>query len=64
MSGFSIGDLVYLKSGSPPLVVTYIMAGGDLYVNWHDGEKIAHSILPAAAVTADPADPFVKAWKP
>lgn len=58
----NIGDVVYLKSGGPPLTITEVLADGLIGVKWLAGTTMFAATLPfATVVTDDPAPSIAKA---
>lgn len=53
-----VGDVVYLKSGSPPLTVAQV-AGRSVSVTWMESGKFTHDLsLNAACFTKKKRDTF------
>lgn len=60
----NIGDVVYLRSGGPPMTVTGILprpdlSGTDIGVHWFGGTTMMAGTFPAAAVVVSDPSPVI-----
>ena len=53
MEQFQIGDVVYLKSGSPAMTIIEFKSNGQYKTVWIDGNGEHFSLYPPAAITKD-----------
>jgi uncharacterized protein YodC (DUF2158 family) len=61
-SAQNIGDVVFLKSGGPPMTVTEILPGGGVGLHWFSGALMMAGTFPAISlVVTDPSPVLTKA---